>query len=142
MGKAVVLLSGGLDSSTLTAQLVGQLGRSNVTGLIMLYGQRHQKREYTAALAVAGALGIQTWTQHIDPGVLASDASALTGDADMPHMTYEEIEAAQGVSPTYVPFRNGNFISIATAFALVTGHDIVALAVHAEDARGFAYPRP
>jgi 7-cyano-7-deazaguanine synthase len=58
----------------------------------------------------------------------------------MPHLTYKEIAEGEGVSPTYVPFRNGNLLSTAASLALVEGAGAIYFGAHAEDARGWAYP--
>jgi len=59
---------------------------------------------------------------------------------NQPEMSYEDIEDSYGVSPTYVPFRNANFLSIASTHALVHGASEVWAGMHAEDAHNWAYP--
>lgn len=147
MTVAVVLLSGGLDS-TVTAALARRRYPST-HGLTISYGQSHAM-EVEAAARVADALQLASW-QHITlaPDLLAG--GSITGSAAMPDATYEDLAASVGPSPTYVPFRNGTFLSLAAAYTLqrleqLTGHDAGTVAgevwagMHAEDARGWAYP--
>ena len=135
--KTVVLLSGGLDSSTLLGLCAH--GGDDLYAISFKYGSRHEDTEMEAASKVAGHYGV------IDHRVIQMDESlfymgALSGDDPMPHQTYEELHEAVGPSPTYVPFRNANMISGAVAYALIVDADRVVVAVHAEDAHNFAYP--
>jgi 7-cyano-7-deazaguanine synthase len=61
-------------------------------------------------------------------------------ELEMPQASYEELSDEFGVSPTYVPYRNGNLLSLATAVALVEGAGEVWAGMHAEDAHNWAYP--
>lgn len=134
--KAVVLLSGGVDSTTALA-LALQDGRECIA-LSALYGQKHSV-EVEQARRIATHYGVESRTLNLSPQVFEGSGSALI-DGDMPQMTYEEIEAAEGVSPTYVPFRNGILISQAVAVALTLEAGEVWAAPHSEDARNWAYP--
>lgn len=134
--KGVVLLSGGLDSTLCATMAVKDLGADNVLALTILYGQKHEK-EAQAAKKVSAALGIQHKTLVI-PGIFTGYGSSLIDkDAPIPEMSYREI---QGVSPTYVPFRNGVFLSYAAVTALVGGASFIYFGAHAEDFRNWAYP--
>lgn len=139
MPKAVVLLSGGIDSTVCAVIAHDAYGGANVHTLSILYGQSHAK-EIEAAKEISRDIGaihhIVALPEHIFQGA----GSALFGEVQMPLMSYKEIEEAEGVSPTYVPFRNGTFLSIATAMALTLGAGFVYYGAHAEDARGWAYP--
>lgn len=139
--KALILLSGGLDSTVCLAQAVKTFGTENVAALSLFYGQKHQ-RELEAAANVASYYRVRHFTKALDRDIFAGTGSALiSGDGvPMPQMTYEEIDAAQGPSPTYVPFRNGNLLSVATAIALQMGAEILTYGAHSEDAHNFAYP--
>ena len=64
----------------------------------------------------------------------------MEGGPDNPNVTYEELAESKGVSPTYVPFRNGTLLSIATALGLTLGVNWLYYGAHAEDARNWAYP--
>lgn len=139
MSKAVVLLSGGIDSTVVTTLAAKAHQGSNVLALSILYGQTHRK-EVSSAGAVARHLGIQHEIIPLPTELFRGAGSALFGEVEMPGMSYKEISEAVGVSPTYVPFRNGIFLSIATARALEVGAEFVYYGAHAEDARGWAYP--
>jgi 7-cyano-7-deazaguanine synthase len=133
---SLVLLSGGLDSTTALALAAGE--SDQVVTLSFNYGQRHQV-ELLKAKEVSDWFGVD---EHIVLNVPLpkGDSVLMHEDAEMPKMTYEEIEKSEGVSPTYVPYRNGTFLSLAAAYALDRGCDTIWAGMHAEDARGWAYP--
>lgn len=132
---AIVLLSGGLDSTTVLAY--ASRHQDEILALSFRYGQRHTE-EIDAAHAVAEHFGVSHKVLDIN---LAQGTSVLMHhEAEMPHMTYEEIEQSEGVSPTYVPYRNGTFLSHAASVAVASGFGTIYAGVHAEDARGWAYP--
>jgi len=141
--QAVVLHSGGMDSTTMLAMAIKEhkLEPSEIMCLSILYGQKHH-RELEAAKAVADYYGCESHVIELNHDLFTGGGSAIIGEGevDMPHLTYKEIAEGEGVSPTYVPFRNGNLLSAATAIALVGGADSVYFGAHAEDARGWAYP--
>lgn len=139
--KAVVLLSGGMDSTACAAYLVSCFGKENVIALSIGYGQKHDN-EMLHASAVAEHLGIEFHEVSLQPIIFSGGDSALlkADGVDVPELTYEEIQTRQGVSPTYVPFRNGNLLSVATALALTLDADYVCYGAHAEDAANHAYP--
>jgi 7-cyano-7-deazaguanine synthase len=133
--KAVVLLSGGLDSAT-TAAIASQEGY-DVIALSFRYGQRHQ-RELEAATEIARALGIQ---EHfiVDINLGQWGGSALT-DSSIPVPT-------EGVNPkiiplTYVPGRNTVFIAIALSLAEARGAQAIYLGINAVDYSGYPDCRP
>ena len=133
--KAVVLLSGGLDSTVCMG--IAQQQHSELIAVSMWYGQKHAS-EVNAARRVAEHYDAEHIVIELptDPFKMGS----LTSDDAMPEMTYEEISDSFGVSPTYVPFRNGTFLSIATAIALTKEAEQVYAGMHAEDASGWADP--
>lgn len=138
--KTVLLLSGGLDSGVLLTKLVRD--GVEVYPISFAYGQRHQNQELERAKDLARWFGL---TRHkiVDISSLFSPSNEsvlLNPNREMPHLTYQEIESGNGPSPTYVPFRNGILLSIASGLALQVGAESVAIATHAEDARGWAYP--
>jgi 7-cyano-7-deazaguanine synthase len=136
--RAIVLLSGGLDSSTTLAIAVEQ--RFTPYALSFRYGQRHE-RELAAAQAIGRHFGC---VEHkvIDLDLRAFGGSALTDDAiDLP-LDRDEATLASGVPMTYVPARNLIFLSIATAFAEVTGADDLFLGINAIDYSGYPDCRP
>jgi 7-cyano-7-deazaguanine synthase len=135
--RTVILLSGGLDSSTALALCAH--GGDEIYAISFTYGSKHEDTEIAAAEKITGHYGVVEHTiLHLTEELF--NMGALTGDEEMPHKTYEELHDAEGPSPTYVPFRNANFISQATAYALVCDADRVVIAAHAEDAHNFAYP--
>ena len=138
--KAVVLLSGGLDSAVCAALAVNEHAGVNVHAVSFRYGQKHTK-ELEAAQDIYLALGLSEHHIIDVPDVFSGAGSTLIDkDTEMPEMTYEELSKALGVSPTYVPFRNGTFLSLATAFALTAKANLLYYGAHAEDSRNWAYP--
>lgn len=131
--RAVVLLSGGLDSTTALALALSQ-GRE-CAALTMFYGQRHVV-EVEAAQRIAEEHYRIPWEERA-AWIPSGDSVLMQHEAEMPHKPYSEIE---GVSPTYVPFRNGIFLATATAIALNGKYDEVWFGAHADDADGWAYP--
>jgi 7-cyano-7-deazaguanine synthase len=139
MKKAVVLLSGGLDSTTCAAMLVKQLGSANVIALSLGYGQKHLV-ELEQAKLIAKNLNIVHIIKELPPVFSGAGSTLIDADCPNPETTYEELAKSTGVSPTYVPFRNGNLLSAAAALALTIGADTICYGAHSEDAREWAYP--
>jgi 7-cyano-7-deazaguanine synthase len=135
--KAVVLLSGGLDSSTALA-IAHQQG-FELHALSFDYGQRHQ-REVDAAAAVARHYGVQ-YQKTITIDLRAFGGSALTADFDVPHSRSLE-KMSQEIPITYVPARNTIFLSFALAYAEVTDADDIFLGINAIDYSGYPDCRP
>jgi 7-cyano-7-deazaguanine synthase len=133
--RAVVLLSGGLDSYTAAA--IAKAQRFTLFALTVHYGQRHA-REVEAARAVAAALGVERHLE-LDVDLRAIGGSSLTSALEVPR--HREIDAAD-IPSTYVPARNTIFLSLALGWAEVLGaHDIV-LGVNALDYSGYPDCRP
>jgi 7-cyano-7-deazaguanine synthase len=141
-----VLLSGGVDSTTALARALWMANhRDDVHTVSVDYGQRHRK-ELEAAAKIADHYGVSHEIIPIDmPRTMLTDPSI-----PVPHISYAEIV---GVSPTYVPFRNGLMLSTLTS--LIAGRyldptrkespdydrDVVIFwGAHADDAAGDAYP--
>lgn len=140
--KALVLLSGGVDSATCLAMNVAQHGRDNVIALNIFYGQRHS-REMRSARDVAGYYGVQLEEYDLKAIMEGSDCSLLDGsDNRIEHRSYADQmkEHGEGTVSTYVPFRNGLMLSIAAARALIHGCSVICYGAHADDAAGAAYP--
>lgn len=137
MPKAVVLLSGGLDSATAVA-IAREMG-FDVHALTFRYGQRHQA-EIKAATAVAKSLRI---ADHVtlDIDLRAFGGSALTDDIDVPK-DRSAGEMAEGIPITYVPARNTIFLSFALGFAEVLEATDIFIGVNALDYSGYPDCRP
>lgn len=140
--KALVLFSGGLDSSTCLAIAVKKYGKENVVALSVYYGQKHDK-EIRSAKAVAGYYGVELRSLDLAAIFAGSDCSLLAGsDKEIPKESYAEQLAETDGSPvsTYVPFRNGLFIASAASIALSCGCGVIYYGAHSDDAAGNAYP--
>lgn len=140
--KTVVLLSGGLDSATLLAMQVKQRGTENVKALNITYGQKHD-REIESAKKVADYYGVSYQEIDMSDALSFSECSLLKRSSkEIKHESYAEQLKETNGNPvdTYVPFRNGLFISAAVAYAISIGADRVCCGVHADDAVGNAYP--
>lgn len=140
--KAVVLFSGGVDSTTCLAMAIERYGKENVIPLSIAYGQKHE-RELESAKKVLVYYGIEGQTLHLENIFANSDSTLLghTGE-EIPKGTYEEQQRASGKSvvSTYVPFRNGLFLSVAASMALSLGASVLYYGAHADDGAGNAYP--
>ena len=137
MKRAIVLLSGGLDSAT-TLAIAQKEGFENYA-LSFDYGQRH-KIEIEAARNVAKSLGAKEHrVARIDMGVFSG--SALTDDIAVPKSRTES-EIADGIPITYVPARNTIFLAHALAWAEALGATHIFLGVNAIDYSGYPDCRP
>lgn len=135
--KAVVLLSGGLDSTTVLA--IAHAEGYELHTLSFDYGQRHQ-REVDAARAVACHYGVAVQkTVSID--LRAFGGSALTAEIAVPHARSLQ-EMTRDIPITYVPARNTIFLSFALAYAEVNGADDIFLGINAIDYSGYPDCRP
>jgi len=131
--KAVVLLSGGLDSAT-TLAIAGSEG-FRLFALTFAYGQRH-RREIGAARRVAASIGV---AEHriVDIDLGAFGGSALTDSAiDVPK-DRADLDNSTEIPPTYVPARNTVFLSYALAWAEVLGAFDIFIGVNSTDYSGY-----
>jgi 7-cyano-7-deazaguanine synthase len=136
-GKAVVLLSGGVDSSTAAA--IAQKDGFELYALTFRYGQRHQ-REIEAAKKLAPFLGVK---EHliIDFDLRAIGGSALTDQIEVPKGRNQK-EISQGIPVTYVPARNTIFLSFALALAEKIGSENIFFGANVLDYSGYPDCRP
>jgi 7-cyano-7-deazaguanine synthase len=135
--KAVVLLSGGLDSTTVLA--IARERCYEVYALTFRYGQRHEV-EIEAARRVAALYGVR---QHVvaEIDLRVFGGSALTDDIAVPKGRAPE-ELSEGIPVTYVPARNTIFLSFALAWAEVAGANDIFIGVNALDYSGYPDCRP
>ncbi|MVX56725.1 7-cyano-7-deazaguanine synthase QueC [Parasutterella sp. NM82_D38] len=144
MVKAVVLSSGGVDSTTCVAMAVNELGSANVVTLSFKYGQRHEK-ELESAQKIADFYGLAHYVYDLTSIFAYSDCSLLSSSKEKPeHMSYADQIArdGEGKVSTYVPFRNGLMLSAAAALAqsLYPEEECgIWIGAHADDAAGNAY---
>ncbi len=142
--KAVVLSSGGVDSTTCLALAVNQLGAENVSALSIYYGQKHE-RELECASKIAEYYGVPRYEFDISPLMKYSNCSLLKGSTqEIQHKSYAEQMAENGIGKvsTYVPFRNGLMLSVAASFAGSVYEDEeteLYIGAHGDDAAGNAY---
>ncbi len=135
MSKAYVLLSGGVDSSTVLA-IANKKYEGSVTAIIIRYGQRHLK-EIQFASKIAGFMG--NHYIHRDLMGVIGIGGLTDKSLEMPDVSYADLP--EGISPTYVPFRNGLFLSVAASVAMSDREaEAVYYGAHLEDAENDAYP--
>lgn len=143
--KALVLNSGGVDSTTCVAIAIDKYGKDNVVTASLYYGQKHDK-ELKCAQKVAEYYGVRHIERDISSVMeFAKDVCTLMkGGEEIEHASYAEQikEHGEGRVATYVPFRNGLFLSIAAAVAdsIFPGEKVeIFYGAHADDAAGRAY---
>lgn len=134
--RAIVLLSGGLDSYT-AAALAARDGYG-LYALTIRYGQVHA-REVDAAKRVARALGVLRHVE-LDVDLASFGGSSLVGDGAIPKD--RDLGRHQDIPTTYVPARNTIFLSLALAWAEVVGAAVIVIGVNALDYSGYPDCRP
>lgn len=135
--KAVVLASGGLDS-TVTAAMAREEG-ATLYLLTIMYGQRHQ-------IEIQRARAVATWLQAAEHKILKLalhefGGSALTGQGEVPKRRSNQ-ERETGIPSTYVPARNTVFLSLAVAYAEVVDADAIFIGANVLDYSGYPDCRP
>ena len=135
--KAVVLLSGGLDSTTTLA--IAHDEGYDTYAMSFLYGQRHTV-ELQCAENVAKALGVKQHTV-VDIDLRTFGTSALTANMAVPK-NRSDTEIGDGIPITYVPARNTIFLSYALAYAEVLAADTIFIGANAIDYSGYPDCRP
>ena len=141
--KALVLSSGGVDSTTCLGLAIARFGKENVIALAITYGQQHTK-EVEAAQAVAQYYGIELLSLDLST-IFRYDTKCtlLQGsEEEIPEESYaEQLKKTDGKPvSTYVPFRNGLFLSSAASIALSKDCSVIYYGAHSDDAAGNAYP--
>lgn len=157
--KAVVLLSGGIDSAVALAVAIKD-GCEEIFPIFIQYGQKHQARELESAFSVVlyynQKSAEQAKTGAADPDDVAivhplkqysaadlfegSTSALMDPNVDQLKLPYAELGKLEGPAQTVVPFRNANLISIATTYAILNDANFVYAGVHASDAFHYAYP--
>ena len=146
MRKALVLSSGGVDSTTCISIAVKDVGAENVTTVSVFYGQKHSK-ELECAEKIANFFGVSHRVIDLSSTHIMDDSNCpllSKSTEEVPEMSYaEQIEKnGEGMVSTYVPFRNGLMLSSVAALAMsLYPADYVDsyLGAHADDAAGEAY---
>lgn len=137
---AIVLLSGGVDSATCLALAVERYGKENVIALSSEYGQKHNK-ESEYAQKIADYYGVKRLLIDLSSTMQYSDCSLLKhSNKEIIKKSYSEQTDGKNPVSTYVPFRNGLFLSVAAAIGLSIGASEIWYGAHADDAAGAAYP--
>lgn len=140
--KAMVLFSGGVDSTTCLALAIQKYGSENVLALTIRYGQKHNK-EIKSARKILSYYHIEGMEMDLTDIFKTSDCSLLSHSKDeIPMESYaEQIKnSAEKPVTTYVPFRNGLFLSTAASIALSRDVREIYYGAHKDDAAGNAYP--
>ena len=140
--KALVLFSGGVDSTTCLATAIDRFGKNNVIALSIRYGQKHIK-EIEASNKIARYYDVEHIELDLTEIFKYSNCSLLSqSNRDIPHESYADQLSKTNGSPvsTYVPFRNGLFLSCASSIALSKGCTRIYYGAHSDDAVGNAYP--
>ena len=141
--KALVLSSGGVDSTTCLAMAIDSLGHENVSALSIRYGQKH-KKELDSAKAIADYYKVPHYELDLTQVMSYSNSSLLSSSSEsIDHRSYGEQIAESGSVSTYVPFRNGLILSMAASMALSLYPDdevAIYIGAHADDTAGNAYP--
>lgn len=135
MKKAVVLLSGGIDSTTvLHSALMQEYECRTIT---FRYGQKHID-EVACAKAIAARYKVPNIVVEVGIGTLGK--SALTTEEPVPH--YNSSDDMDGIDSTYVPGRNTVFLSLAMAYAETVGAHSIWIGANAQDYEGYPDCRP
>ena len=140
--KAIVLLSGGMDSATCLAKMVHEYGVNEVLAVGFKYGQKHEQN-HKYARKIAEHFNVHMVDLTIDQQAFNGSTSALLNDdVKVKHESYSKMlkESETGVADTYVPFRNGLMLSQVAALAYSQGAKYIVYGAHKDDYAGNAYP--
>lgn len=140
--KAIVLLSGGVDSSTCLAMAREEFRAEDILAVNMYYGQKHDC-EMQSARNVANYYGVGLIEIDLSEIFSMSNCSLLKQSTEsIPHESYADQQKETQGKPvsTYVPFRNGLMLSAAASIAVSVGASRIYYGAHADDAAGNAYP--
>jgi 7-cyano-7-deazaguanine synthase len=135
--KAVCLISGGMDSSTL-AYVARDMGYA-IFALHVRYGQRTERKEQQCARKIAECVGA---TEFLEISLEHLSLIGGTSLIDRTKPIEDYAGRGAGIPSTYVPFRNANLLSIATSYAESRGADAIFIGVQATDYAGYPDCRP
>lgn len=142
--KAIVLSSGGIDSTTCISLTVEKYGAENVVTLSIFYGQKHNK-ELVCAQKIAAYYKLKHYEFNLKQILQYSNCSLLSDSTEtISHKSYAEqiSERKDGIVSTYVPFRNGLMLSVCASLAMSlfpNEESVIYIGAHADDAAGNAY---
>lgn len=142
--KAIVLSSGGVDSTTCLALAIENFGKENVVSVSIFYGQKHNK-ELECAHKIANYYNVKHYEFDVSSIMAFSNCSLLSNSSkEIAHGSYDEqIKLNEnGKVATYVPFRNGLMLSVCASFAqsIFENDDVsIFIGAHGDDAAGNAY---
>ncbi len=141
--KTIILSSGGVDSTTCLALAVNETESKDVVTLSVFYGQKHNK-ELECARKAAAYYGVKHYEFDLSEIMRYSDCPLLLDSTQkIQHKSYgEQITKENGMVSTYVPFRNGLFLSVAASLAMSLFPDEetrILIGAHGDDAAGNAY---
>jgi 7-cyano-7-deazaguanine synthase len=142
--KAVVLLSGGMDSCVCTAIAHARHGAGNIALLHADYGQRTQTRERQAFEAIADFYGVeQRLVARLDYFRVIGGSALTDAKIAVPQNELATSgESGASIPVTYVPFRNAHFLSVAVSWAEAIGAGAIYIGAVAEDSSGYPDCRP
>ena len=139
--KAIVLFSGGLDSTTCLALAIKRYGKENVLALTLYYGQRH-KREIEASNKIVNYYQVEH--KVLDLASIFKDSKcsllAKNENEEIPLTSYNEQLKNEQIVSTYVPYRNGLFLSVAASIAVSLNASFIYYGAHKDDFAIAAYP--
>jgi len=139
--KAVVVLSGGMDSCVCAALAVKDFGAKHVAALHVSYGQRTEAREQQAFREICDRLAIERRLMVRNQALGEIGGSALT-DSALAVPTGSAPTPGQQIPITYVPFRNAHFLSVAVSWAEVLGAETIYIGAVEQDSSGYPDCRP
>lgn len=144
MKKAIVLSSGGVDSTTCLSLAINDYGKDNVVSVSIFYGQKHSK-ELECARKVAAYYDVPHYEFDLSSILKYSNCSLLaSSNKEIEHRSYaEQIEKDEnGKVSTYVPYRNGLMLSVCASLAqsiFEQDETDILIGAHGDDAAGNAY---
>jgi 7-cyano-7-deazaguanine synthase len=136
--RAVVLLSGGMDSCVCAALAARDY---DAAGLHVSYGQRTEEHERQSFLAICGHLNIRDKLVVRNEALRAIGGSALT-DENIPVPESQDLSPLHQIPVTYVPFRNAHFLAVAVSWAEVLGAKKIFIGAVEQDSSGYPDCRP